>query len=498
MNNPNARKTIKITKNNPESSRSILFIDFKVKVKDKFVPMTLVDMPGRENLLQSYRHSFKPRTSSRFFGATDQEMDNLLQVILWNPIYIIQLPEVRKKLYDILANQFDKDTFNKFAKKYFILLDSLKDDIKQSLSNQGNDYTDVCLYCFGIETTSSLQFDTGSDININSYGMFSSTNIIGDIKNKLTSASFKEATINNIQDNLRKLASNSNNWGNNDKKLSNIPYGTLNRDLKNAITCSICLIIFVAILQIEDYSNQFDIIFELIKVALNELKIQIIREKNIETNKEESEKDTIMKTYEGIFINENINGIMFNLLKEHPKYDVNNTNDLRKIYDVNTSDDNSGSKSNSLFKQHKLLKMDSINKTLLENYIKYQILDYGMAIAENKPGAISIPNDQRLFQFIKDLSQSSNSIYSLNYWSQEIFYLERVTGGIDTLSNRRPLIGNILERYLSPAPISSPLIHCSDFTFLIVLANYAGHQKCNEQVRLLMDMKDFIQTVTSE
>ena len=58
----NGNKTIKSTINNPSSSRSIIFVDIKVKIDGKFVPLVLVDMPGRENIYESYKShiTFEP------------------------------------------------------------------------------------------------------------------------------------------------------------------------------------------------------------------------------------------------------------------------------------------------------------------------------------------------------------------------------------------------------------------------------------------------------
>jgi hypothetical protein len=348
----------------------------------------------------------------------------------------------------------------------------------------------------------NLSFDNTSDINMATYHNTNSKGvgktIIKDIENKLNTTKFSTTTVNSIKDNLKTLATDPNKFPDfySLGKLSppNVNYNTFKKSTTSCTSCSICFIIFVSILQIEDFDNQFDVIFELIREALYHLNIDINREINTETTPPtmEEEKDTIMKTYEGIFINENINGIMFNLLKEHPNYNVDSTNDLAKVYDENLNDQNDGSKPpNSLFKQHKLLKLDSTNITVLRNYIGEVIL-YGTQTNTTD----NIDENNLLYKFIKDLDKKP--YYTLNYWSHEIFYLEKLNTGLDSLRNRRPLIGNILEKYLIPAQANSKLVHCSDFTFLIVLANYLGHQKCNEQIRLLMDMKDFIEAVTSE
>ena len=73
-------KTIKETKNNPESSRSIIIIDFKIEVDGKFIPMVLVDMPGREDIKKSYDYAIQPRLGSKFFGEPQQlnDLKNLI------------------------------------------------------------------------------------------------------------------------------------------------------------------------------------------------------------------------------------------------------------------------------------------------------------------------------------------------------------------------------------------------------------------------------------
>ena len=48
-------RTIKRTENNPESSRSIFMMEIKIQMNGKFIPFVILDMPGREELLITYK-----------------------------------------------------------------------------------------------------------------------------------------------------------------------------------------------------------------------------------------------------------------------------------------------------------------------------------------------------------------------------------------------------------------------------------------------------------
>ena len=52
---------IRITSNNPESSRSIVIYEFHLLVEDTYVPFIIVDLPGREEIVETYCNNYLDR-----------------------------------------------------------------------------------------------------------------------------------------------------------------------------------------------------------------------------------------------------------------------------------------------------------------------------------------------------------------------------------------------------------------------------------------------------
>lgn len=486
-------KTIKPTKNNPESSRSIILIEFKIEVEGKFIPMVLVDMPGREDIKKSYDYSIQPKPGSNFFG-NPKELSDLKNLIFWNPIFLVQIEAVRRKLYEIISNLPLPD-FKRLVKRYINTINSLKDTINHGLTDGGGmDCTDILLFYIGIDSDNqTLQFMRSSDLDVNvepfyARGRYNGKLLIEEIKKRLDASDedFTDATYNSLQASVKILASNIDNF--HVRTFNKSPnYDKLKENLRKSISMSVCLLLFVDILKLPDFESGFDIVFQLILSSLAPLGL------DLDVKSGETPKDVIMKSYEGIFINENINGIMFNLLKEHPKFPKNTVKGLQDLYDENTDGDNDcAPHPKALYKQHKMLEINDKSDGTLGKFIQEKINDS----YDNK----NFDNDTKyFFDFVKGLNGSPNII---NYCANEIFYLRKrpAPTGMTlpaTLENRTPMIEDVLSVYLNK-PGNNKFLHCSDFTFLIVIANYLGHQKCNEQIKLLMDMKRFIETVTSE
>ena len=494
-------KTIKETKNNKESSRSILVIEFKIQVKDKFVPMVLVDMPGREDIKKSYDHEIQP-TSALYAGNQDR-LSDLKNLILWNPIFLVYIESVRIKLFEIVSN-LNLENFKKLVDIYITTIDDLKQTIIDSIDST-QDVSDTFLFYIGINNQLSnqkLYFNTaGAEIDCNNQiytvsGKIEGRLLINDIRNKLMDNNlnkFTTNTYNEMQNSIRNITYNLDNFEQ-FRFTSSKNYDDYNvyPNLLRAISISVTILLFVSILKIFDFKDQFDIVFQLIEASLNSLDL------SINSYAAETVKDAIMKSYEGIFINENINGIMFNLLKEHPKFDKNTTQGLKDLYNENLAEDNDCAPDpKALYKQHKMLKINTDPDGTLGKFINTIFQE-----RENSYGASPDDVDQ-LFTELVDKLNNPNNQNVINYCANEIFYLKKPpnpTSGSPlpaTLANRKPMIEDILSVYLNKSS-NNKIAHCVDFTFLIVVANYLGHIKCNEQIKLLTDMKPFIETVTSE
>lgn len=104
------KRRIRDTPNNIVSSRSVLIYDFELEIGDKFVPFLIIDLPGREELIQTYINPFfdndvirdllkpeivKKLRSERKGPISEKDIDNnikqiklMLAMMMINPIAI--------------------------------------------------------------------------------------------------------------------------------------------------------------------------------------------------------------------------------------------------------------------------------------------------------------------------------------------------------------------------------------------------------------------------
>jgi hypothetical protein len=113
---------IKKTINNPVSSRSIMVYEFKVKLtNDKFVRFVVMDLPGKEDILNSY---VKPNNSN-FNDYCIELNDNIKKdtceralraAIFLNPILLATFPHIAKLLNEYMEGNFKSHPrYNKFT-----------------------------------------------------------------------------------------------------------------------------------------------------------------------------------------------------------------------------------------------------------------------------------------------------------------------------------------------------------------------------------------------
>lgn len=111
---------IKATVNNPESSRSIMIFDFKIKLIDgKEVHFVVMDLPGKENLFQTYCESNDPtfniKDEFKKFGKningpeiSGEYDETLLRSMMFiNPLWLAMIPETAKHFDKNVPNIFD-------------------------------------------------------------------------------------------------------------------------------------------------------------------------------------------------------------------------------------------------------------------------------------------------------------------------------------------------------------------------------------------------------
>ena len=454
-------KTIKETINNPESSRSIIYLDLKIKVDDKYVPLVVCDMPGRESLKESYKDHFKMMPSNFNLPKTLQKeiiQDHILEAFLWNPISLLIFKDVRHKIINILKANSDKeeviDLFRNFVKNL-----CKPDELWKELTT--NDY-----YLY--QKLQFLQFFGFNENNLKP-GIYSDN--LPEFANNLKRNIETEMSNNEISNIIKKI--------NIDNKFDKMLFNQPDYKDKSPFTFEILSIIYLykEILQKNNFVLKFTIILEIVKTGIKVLTDRKYINRNYEDGEEE---DNILKSFEGIFINENINAIMTTLLKEHknssnPKWIVDKTED-------------------SVLKQHKQNSLDKI----IRDYIYFII---------TKTNNIAIKPDNYTNPIIENqiFERYCTNINNFDYNSNNILYIGK--SGDKTYdvykniypSNKDDIITTVsplLDKYLKLE--SDKYSKCSDFAFLLLTTNLQNAKKCNEQIKLLNNMKKFIEAVSQK
>ena len=494
----NVIKTIKKTVNNPSSSRSIIFVDIKIEVDGKFIPLVLVDMPGRENIYDSYKENIKILPEL----TRDEDVKNkILEMILWNPMFILSIPDARDKLKDIIIN-LDVELQKKILKETFSDIYAIVEraNDKAAFDNVYNNYAqgepkenmgNTMLMSFMTYLGITDVMDNKS-IDMTSWSNDMYSRDFKDSVNTMINSNSKDIAKAIISEDHSQKQINLQNSLNILKKFQQMKHNIFTIDISdgpfqffgNIARSSVFNILLANLFKLPKYSEKFDNLFDILDAGLKKLQSLSL----IEINKigDESNKDLIMKSYEGMFINENINGIMINLLKEH-----DNINDLSQLYSSIDDKDCKVDGGGALFKKHKTLVLDDSDDSIVDHFFKE-------CINERHKLEYSNDNDKvkdNLIKNIELLKNDPSGIFSLDYCSGNIFYVGPKTP--TDINEVKPIISQILSNYLVSTG-DDKFMHCNDFTFLIVFTNLIGFQKCNEQAKLALDMKPFITTVSKE
>lgn len=125
---------IRMTANNPESSRSIVIYEFHLLVENEYVPFVIIDLPGREEIVETYANSYlsrsfiDPKFKTEFHKA-------LLTSMSVNPLAIsLLVPTMVIKTFNDLDNK-DKNTILGLSKFTGEVLEnenfSISDNVRQ-------------------------------------------------------------------------------------------------------------------------------------------------------------------------------------------------------------------------------------------------------------------------------------------------------------------------------------------------------------------------------
>jgi hypothetical protein len=91
---------IRPTINNPESSRSIMIYDFKITFKDKSCKFVIMDLPGKENLFQTYcketgqKDNYKPVDKYTKNNGKTYNSELIKSMMYINPLWMSTIPEI--------------------------------------------------------------------------------------------------------------------------------------------------------------------------------------------------------------------------------------------------------------------------------------------------------------------------------------------------------------------------------------------------------------------
>lgn len=118
--------TISVTPNNPESSRSILIYDFLFSIKNFEVSFVIVDLPGREELIQTYGENYlnlygKIMDTAYGIDTTTKRQELILKALSVNPLYLCLLVPglVIKSFNAYVEHKEKKDIYEKTETNVF-------------------------------------------------------------------------------------------------------------------------------------------------------------------------------------------------------------------------------------------------------------------------------------------------------------------------------------------------------------------------------------------
>ena len=117
-------KRIISTPNNPQSSRSIIVYEFLNKIENELIPFILIDLPGREEIIDSY---YDPIVKKLDLSINTDLNRAILSSSLINPLYLSLLipSDILKEI-----NELNKDD------REFILQDILDEIIIEDINNK--------------------------------------------------------------------------------------------------------------------------------------------------------------------------------------------------------------------------------------------------------------------------------------------------------------------------------------------------------------------------
>lgn len=411
------------TPNNPNSSRSIIIYDFQIVLKDgSVVPFVIVDLPGKENIVESYIQNDKFKVK-----GDGSEEPAIAASIYLNPIF----------------TPFYKQEYTNGIIKY------IKDN-KSMLS-------DV------IEHWKNLPVHTITEKNINTNKVDNFFTYINNFVPKRDDSDWK-------------------NWIKNESHNTYLGPGDIQR-YNN--------LLFYFIVSLIDL-GKIDILVDL---------LSFITEKDIDGSKEEVRKK-IRLAYEGVYINENILGMIFTMISKikdesgnykNPSYEIKSQKaiaDLSKSYNERYDIGDRRAKDDSIEKGKYLKENEA------EIYVRYARMVNRKIYDNSSNPDVTIKNkinfniDKKNISLYKKSIDSYNpeNIYSVDSSDREEKFIKKE----ELKSKEKSIMGDLLTPYIDDSDENSSI---KNIYIFYLLTNNDPDRKCKNQIELLSGAERFIKAL---
>lgn len=492
-------KRVRETPNNIVSSRSVLIYDFILKIGEKDVPFLIIDLPGREEIVETYINSYFGENKKEILkiytegyksihsSATETDINN-------------SVDNVKLLLLMSMLNPMGMALFN--PDKIIQTINGLNNDIKNRIFDTNLEYE----FEISKETLKARTSRNMSDDDINKqfdeikakYGITDeteefkikiSTNLLGEIINRAggTLSLFFEIIHNRI------VIKSNKNKGFGFEKDNNYQYNVL-----------LCIHLINRLILM----NKFKILQEIIELLINEnlnryldkgiekiynnnineiitklmnenFKSESLSKVNdIEILKKKIKYDYFLTPLEGIYINENIAGLIKYLATKM----IKDENDRERF-------------------------VNDLKKTMLQSdKLTFQNQQKILRTRLSTPESVSDQNLSKFYGFKNESDVPKSIISNINntevtFNNQNIIeYYNQLKGSYrsDKLFNfTKPLITDILNPYIEKI---------DDYKVFYLFGNYYNvdnvsnsnettTMKCEHQYKLLENTKDFISTI---
>ena len=431
---------IKKTVNNPDSSRSIMVYEFKIKLEgEKYVRFVVMDLPGKEDIKSAYVYPAKP----------EQELKEA---------YCINInKEILKDSYTNAAGTTVDFTYNEAAVKAAIFLNPIFISVFPTIANKVNDYF-------------IKKFKKDDDFN-----KFKVTTLFKKDRDKPL-YTVKKA---DLQIFYQKINSSddfgiSSTTSRNDKKSSDEVKeeheDTINYEPKfrNCVVAS----------EIMRYLLEKNKLSDIIEFYNDEL---------LDISPECKKKKSAGLPFEGFYINENILGLVNQLRKRlNPLFTIDKKNLMgnyfsermgeRKVHDPDFGGDPAKSNLN-------IYENEGVAQTyFIRNFLREKITD--------NPKRLLISNDGNHLLNADDLTTVDT-----NYGKQSIKSWFEDAYDFNKSYTEKPPIQVFMEAYFSALDEKEPLNKTIDNFYLFYVVNNENLGKCANQIKLIHDSKEFISSI---